>query len=158
MYSLWTRTECIPLWNKTRSEQIRLGRFQKHWQVFRVVNFFFTACAFWTIIFMFYVLIVRKVCDVVLRLIVSYTKTITACYLVNYLKNGPMRTLFLELIQMYYLRTKNILIRHLSRSLIWFIQRWKMIQFNFFCLTLLAFITSSRLIRFFRLIASRLWS
>ena len=67
---------------------------------------------------MFYVLIVRKVCDVVLRLIVSYTKTITACYLVNYLKNGPMRTLFLELIQMYYLRTKNILIRHLSRSLI----------------------------------------
>ena len=49
---------------------------------------------------MFYVLIVRKVCDVVLRLIVSYTKTITACYLVNYLKNGPMRTLFLKLIQM----------------------------------------------------------
>ena len=158
MYSLWTRTECIPLWNKTRSEQIRLGRFQKHWQVFRVVNFFFTACAFWTIIFMFYVLIVRKVCDVVLRLIVSYTKTITACYLVNYLKNGPMRTLFLELIQMYYLRTKNILIRHLSRSLIWFIQRWKMTQFNFFWFTLLAFITSSRLIRFFRLIASRLGS
>ena len=154
MYSLWTRTECIPLWNKTRSEQIRLGRFQKHWQVFRVVNFFFTACAFWTIIFMFYVLIVRKVCDVVLRLIVSYTKTITACYLVNYLKNGPMRTLFLELIQMYYLRTKNILIRHLSRSLIWFIQRWKMNQFSLIS----SFITSSCLIRFFRLIASRLGS